>query len=85
MQAMVQVGDQWRSTEKRGAPLNFVDRTTGDRLRLALVNHDAKPVTSVAIEVGPDADEFMKWRMARGKEERERRRATLDERFPAEE
>lgn len=74
MQAMVQVGDKWRHQEKRGTPLRFVDGASGHHLQLALV--DAKIETStvcIRIEAGADADDLMRWRIARGKDERSRR------------
>ncbi len=77
MQAMVQVGDLWRRRDKHGAPLRFVDATSGHRLELALV--DAETETSarsvaMRIETGSDADALMAWRIARGADERIRRR-----------
>lgn len=76
VQAMVQVGDRWRQEEKRGAPLQFVNAASGHRVQLALVDAGAEASTataSIRIETGPEADDLMRWRITRGKDERVRR------------
>ena len=71
MQAMVQVGDKWRQKEKQGAPLLFVDGTSGHQVRLALRNTErAVPEPGIKIKAGPGADDLMKWRLSRGESER---------------
>lgn len=73
MQAMVQVGDKWRNQESRDEPLYFLNGTSGNRVELALIDATALTATaqaSIKIEAGPGADDLMKWRMARGEEER---------------
>ena len=82
MQAMVQVGDKWRRNDQQGAPLKFVDASSGEQLRLALMGGEA--ITSVSrpsieIEEGPGADDLMKWRLSRGKSERASRRKAVSE------
>lgn len=76
MQAMVQIGDEWRHEHKRGAPLRFVDARSGHGLKLALVDAETGAIVTapkIAIDAGPEADEIMRWRVAQGREERIRR------------
>lgn len=71
MQAMVQVGDKWRQQDKQGAPLHFVDGSSGHKVRLALMSAESSAMKpSIAIEAGPGADDLMKWRILRGESER---------------
>ena len=66
MQAMVQVGDKWRQNDNQNAPLQFVDASSGEQLRLALMGADATASASrpsIKIEAGPGADDLMRWRL----------------------
>jgi DNA-binding HxlR family transcriptional regulator len=66
MQAMVQVGDKWTSEGGSGPPLRFVDRRSGRGVKLATVLPDtgeAVGLRDLKIEIGPGADEVMKWRL----------------------
>lgn len=80
MQAMVQVGDKWRRNGKQNAPLQFVDVSSGEHLRLALMGVKATASasrSSIKIEAGPGADDLMKWRLSRGESERASRRKAI--------
>ncbi|MBB5360027.1 DNA-binding HxlR family transcriptional regulator [Rhodanobacter sp. ANJX3] len=67
MQAMVQVGDKWSSEIGNDPPLCFVDARSGRHVKLATVFPDTGKAVSpsgVKIQLGPGADELMKWRLA---------------------
>jgi DNA-binding HxlR family transcriptional regulator len=73
MQAMVQVGDKWRQKDEQGAPLQFVDGSSGHQVRLALIDAEASTSASkpsIKITAGPGADDLMKWRLSRSQSER---------------
>jgi HxlR-like helix-turn-helix len=58
-QALLQVGDKWAVTGDRGPPVRFVDRKSGRRLKLALVDAETEsPVKpeDVMPQEGPCAD-----------------------------
>ncbi|WP_240149341.1 helix-turn-helix domain-containing protein [Asaia sp. As-1742] len=69
MQALVQVGDKWRQRRNEGAPLRFVDANSGRALRLGPVDAETGEIVTapkITVQAGPDADEIMQWRIARG-------------------
>jgi DNA-binding HxlR family transcriptional regulator len=68
IQALAQVGDKWGVTGDAGRPLEFVNKTGGPRLKLAVVDEqtgaavrlrDARP------NAGPGADDLVRWRMSK--------------------
>jgi hypothetical protein len=65
-QALLQVGDKWAVTGDRGPPLRFIDRESGRRLKLALVDAEtgapARP-EDVMPQEGPGADDLVRWRL----------------------
>ena len=65
-QALLQVGDKWAVTGDRGPPVRFVDRKSGRRLKLALVDAETgvpvKPENAVPQE-GSGADDLVRWRV----------------------
>jgi DNA-binding HxlR family transcriptional regulator len=66
--AMMQVGDKWNLLGLDGPPLRVIDRTSGHRVKVALVDAKTGEPTNpknLAIEVGPGADDATKWRLAR--------------------
>lgn len=68
MQAFVQVGDHWNTSNLAGPPLQFVDKRTGHPVRLAAIDSQSgQPVGArdIAVIAGPGADERVKWRLGR--------------------
>jgi len=66
-QALVQIGDKWAVTGNEGPPVRFVDRKSGRRVKLALVDADAGVLVSSADVVpceGPGADDLVRWRLS---------------------
>lgn len=83
IQAMIQIGDRWRLQEKRKIPLRFVDEDSGFTLALVAVDAAkkvAKDQPTLAIEVGPGADDLMRWRVTQGREQRIARAAAAGRR-----
>lgn len=83
IQAMIQIGDRWRLQEKRKIPLRFVDGDSGFTLALVAVDAAkkvAKDQPTLAIEVGPGADDLMRWRVTQGREQRIARAAAAGRR-----
>jgi DNA-binding HxlR family transcriptional regulator len=65
-QALLQIGDKWAVTGKRGAPVRFVERKSGRAVRLALVDaENGVPVdwADVVPSEGPGADDMVRWRL----------------------
>lgn len=65
MQAMVQVGDKWTAPTAGDPPLRFVDRRSGQTVKLATVSTETGEAigqTDLKIEAGPGADDIMRWR-----------------------
>src|SRR5262249_39513895 len=63
-QALVQIGDKWAVTGNEGPPVRFVDRKSGRRVKLALVDADAGVLVSSADVVpceGPGGDDGVGW------------------------
>jgi len=65
-QALLQVGDKWAVTGDLGPPVRLIDRKSGRRLKLALVDVQTgalvKPENAVPKE-GPGADDLVRWRV----------------------
>ncbi|MCM2292533.1 helix-turn-helix transcriptional regulator [Allorhizobium sp. BGMRC 0089] len=69
MQAMVQIGDQWNLSNLDGQPLDFIDRRTGQGVKLITVNREtSEPVERdhFGVRPGRGADALMTWRLSRG-------------------
>jgi len=67
MQALAQVGDKWQIAGPGGPPLKFVDRQSGESLKLALVEEKSGKLANpgdVRPEAGPGADDLVRWRVA---------------------
>lgn len=68
MQAMVQIGDRWSSTDVKRPPLKFVDKQTGRSVKLISVDSEtANPVAAqnIGVQAGIGADDLMIWRLTR--------------------
>jgi DNA-binding HxlR family transcriptional regulator len=68
LQAMMQVGDRWNGGAEN-APLSAIDRRTGHRVALALVDLETGNRVEggdIAIVAGPGADEIGRWRLDAG-------------------
>lgn len=69
MQALAQVGDQWRLQEQQaGAPLQFVRAQSGQPVQLALVEKESGkpvPLAELRVQAGPGADDLMRWRLSK--------------------
>ncbi|MDR0225513.1 MAG: helix-turn-helix transcriptional regulator [Burkholderiaceae bacterium] len=68
IQALAQVGDQWRGQSGEPAPLQFVRAGTGRPVRLALVEQDtgeAVPLSELRVQAGPGADDLVRWRLSK--------------------
>ena len=65
-QALLQVGDKWAVTGDLGPPVRLIDRKSGRRLKLALVDVETgalvKPENAVPKE-GSGADDLVRWRV----------------------
>ena len=65
-QALLQVGDKWAVTGDLGPPVRLIDRKSGRRLKLALVDVKTgalvKPENAVPKE-GSGADDLVRWRV----------------------
>ena len=65
-QALLQVGDKWAVTGDRGPPVRFIDRKSGRRVKLALVDAETgvsvKP-ENVMPQDGSGADDLVRWRV----------------------
>ena len=68
IQALAQVGDKWQVSTDAGAPLRFVDRSSGRALKLALVDEKTGQMVrskDVMPKAGPGADELVRWRLTK--------------------
>lgn len=68
MQALAQVGDQWRLQEQAGAPLQFVRAQSGQPVQLALVEKESGrpvPMAELRVQAGPGADDLVRWRLSK--------------------
>jgi DNA-binding HxlR family transcriptional regulator len=66
MQALAQVGDKWAVSGKAGPPLQFVNRTTGRTVKLAMVDKETGQrvrAEDLLPQEGPGADELVRWRL----------------------
>jgi DNA-binding HxlR family transcriptional regulator len=66
--ALAQWGDHWNAAGTAGPPVNFVDRATGRRVKLAVVDaQSGDPVPGSRIEARPGrgADDLVRWRLDR--------------------
>jgi DNA-binding HxlR family transcriptional regulator len=66
MFALAQWGDRWTAGEA-GPPVEFVDRDTGRRVRLAYVDDrtgHTVPGSRIEARPGPGADDRVRWRLA---------------------
>jgi DNA-binding HxlR family transcriptional regulator len=64
--ALLQIGDRWAVTGRRGPPLRFVDGKSGRPVKLALVDAEAGVPVHLADVVpceGPGADDLVRWRL----------------------
>lgn len=74
MQAMVQIGDQWNLSNLEGPPLDFIDRRTGQGVKLITVNRETGESVErdhLGVRPGRGADALMTWRLSRGSERAE--------------
>ncbi|HHX2099390.1 TPA: winged helix-turn-helix transcriptional regulator [Pseudomonas aeruginosa] len=74
MQAMVQIGDQWNLSNLEGPPLDFIDRRTGQGVKLITVNRETSEAVErdhLGVRPGRGADALMTWRLSRGSERAE--------------
>jgi DNA-binding HxlR family transcriptional regulator len=66
LQALLQVGDKWAVSGNAGPPLRFVDRKTGNAVKLAMVDKETgqrvRPQDLLPQE-GPGADDLVRWRL----------------------
>jgi DNA-binding HxlR family transcriptional regulator len=65
-QALLQVGDKWTATGDQGPPVRFVDRKSGRRVKLELVDAETgAPINpeDVMPQEGPGADDLARWRV----------------------
>lgn len=68
MQALAQVGDQWRLQEQAQAPLHFVRAQSGKPVKLALVDGESGepvPLSELRVQAGPGADDLVRWRLSK--------------------
>lgn len=68
MQALAQVGDQWRQQAQAGAPLQFVRAHSGKSVHLALVERESGepvPLAELRVQAGPGADDLVRWRLSK--------------------
>lgn len=68
--ALIQWGDRWDAHGAAGAPVAFVQRDTGEPVRIAVVDaRTGEPVDpeDVAVVPGPGADDITRWRLEAGK------------------
>jgi len=66
MQALAQVGDKWTVSGKAGPPLQFVNRTTGRTVKLAMVDKETGQrvrAEDLLPQEGPGADELVRGRL----------------------
>jgi DNA-binding HxlR family transcriptional regulator len=66
IQALAQVGDKWAVSGNAGSPLKFVNRKTGNAVRLALVDKETGQRVrgqDLLPQEGPGADELVWWRL----------------------
>ena len=66
MQALIQVGDKWSVMDGEGAPMNLVNRHTGQPTSLSRVETESGASVKVEDLVavpGPGADDTMRWRL----------------------
>jgi DNA-binding HxlR family transcriptional regulator len=69
--ALAQIGDKWAIASDDGPPMKFVDRNTGRRVKLAVVEErSGKPVAlkDIRPSPGPGADDRTLWRVAKFEE-----------------
>jgi DNA-binding HxlR family transcriptional regulator len=68
MQALAQVGDQWRMQAQADAPLQFVRAHSGRPVHLALVDKESGepvPLADLRVQAGPGADDLVRWRLSK--------------------
>lgn len=73
-QAMVQIDVRWNLSNLEGPPLDFIDRRTGQGVKLITVNREtSEPVErdQLGVRSGRSADALMTWRLSRGCESAE--------------
>lgn len=73
-QAMVQIDVRWNLSNLEGPPLDFIDRRTGQCVKLITVNREtSEPVErdQLGVRSGRSADALMTWRLSRGCESAE--------------
>jgi DNA-binding HxlR family transcriptional regulator len=66
MQALAQIGDKWAVSGNAGPPLEFVNRTTGRTVKLAMVDKETGQrvrAENLLPQEGPGADELVRWRL----------------------
>jgi DNA-binding HxlR family transcriptional regulator len=66
IQALAQIGDKWQTAGDKGPPLNFVDRNSGRRVKVALVDEKSGQMVrlrDVRPRAGPGADDLVRWRL----------------------
>jgi DNA-binding HxlR family transcriptional regulator len=66
MQALAQIGDKWAVSGNVGPPLEFVNRTTGRTVKLAMVDKETGQrvrAENLLPQEGPGADELVRWRL----------------------
>ncbi|MBR0815924.1 MULTISPECIES: winged helix-turn-helix transcriptional regulator [Bradyrhizobium] len=68
IQALAQVGDKWGVTGDAGAPLEFVNKNGGRRVKLEIVDEESGATVrlrDVRPKAGPGADDLVRWRIAK--------------------
>jgi DNA-binding HxlR family transcriptional regulator len=66
LQALLQVGDKWTVSGNAGPPLRFVDRKTGNTVKLAMVDKETGQrvrAQDLLPQEGPGADDLVRWRL----------------------
>jgi DNA-binding HxlR family transcriptional regulator len=66
LQALLQVGDKWAVSGNAGPPLRFVDRKTGNAVKLAMVDKETGQrvrAQDLLPQEGPGADDLVRWRL----------------------
>jgi DNA-binding HxlR family transcriptional regulator len=66
LQALLQVGDKWTVSGNGGPPLRFVDRKTGNTVKLAMVDKETGQrvrAQDLLPQEGPGADDLVRWRL----------------------